>query len=87
MSEGRHYSEYQKGVIKRYYKNQDNLMNQKLGEIVTELYLCDDTKKADRLWKSAHTALLKAGAHKVHAERLVSQRDLEGLARLVGELF
>lgn len=87
MTKGRHYSKYQKGIIKRYYEHQDNLMNQKLGEIVSELYLCEDEKKAARLWKSAHNALLKAGAHKVQAERIVSDRDLKELAKLVGELF
>ena len=87
MAEGRHYSNYQKGIIRRYYENKDNLMNQKLGEIVSELYLCTDEKKAARLWKSAHQALVNAGAHKGQAERLVTARDLEGLAKLVGELF
>ena len=87
MAKGRHYSAYQKGVIKRYYENKDHLMNQKLGEIVSELYLCTDEKKAQRLWKGAHKALLNAGVHQVQAERLLEARDLEGLAKLVSELF
>ena len=87
MAKERSYSRYQKGVIKRYYENKDHLMTQKLGEVVSELYLCTEEKKADRLWKSAHKALLSAGVHKVQAERLVEARDLEGLAKLVGELF
>ena len=87
MAKGRHYSSFQKGVIKRYYEHQDDLMTQKLGETVSELYLCTDEKKKARLWKSAHNALLKAGVHKVQAEKIVSARDLQGLAKLVGELF
>lgn len=87
MAKERNYSRYQKGVIKRYYDNKDHLMNQKLGEVVSELYLCTEEKKAARLWASAHKALINAGVHKVQAARLVEARDLEGLAKVVGELF
>ncbi|MFH2001767.1 MAG: hypothetical protein ABIK28_18930 [Planctomycetota bacterium] len=87
MAKERHYTSYQKGIIKRYYNNKDDLMTQKLGEIVSELYLCETEKKKARLWKSAHTALLNAGVHPVHAERIVTARDLTELAKVVGELF
>ena len=87
MAKGRHYSSYQKGVIKRYYENKDTLMRQKLGEIVSELYVCESEKKAARLWKSAHTALLQAGVIEARAAKVTGPRDLEGLARLVGEIF
>lgn len=87
MAKGRHYSQYQKGIIKRYYENRDDLMVQKLGEIVSELYLCTDEKKAARLWDRAHDALVKAGANKNHAAVVVHDRDLDALARLVGEIF
>ncbi len=87
MAKGRHYSAYQKGIIKRYYDNQDTLMRQKLGEIVSDLYLCKTEKKKDRLWKSAHIALMNAGVHETQATRLLVERDLEGLAKVVGELF
>jgi hypothetical protein len=87
MAKGRHYSSHQKGIIKRYYENKDSLMTQKLGEIVSELYLCDSDKKADRLWKSARTALLNAGVVEKRVEIVVANRDLEKLAKLVTEIF
>jgi len=87
MAKGRHYSGYQKGIIKRYYENKDTLMSQKLGEIVSELYLCEDDKKASRLWRSAATALLNAGVIEARVERVVEDRDLEGLAKLLNEIF
>jgi hypothetical protein len=87
MAKGRHYSAHQKGIIKRYYENKDALMTQKLGEIVSELYLCDSDKKADRLWKSARTALLNAGVVEKRVEIVVANRDLEKLAKLVTEIF
>lgn len=87
MAGGRHYTKHQKGIIKRYYENKDHIVNQRLGEIVSELYLCENAKKKASLWKNAHTSLVNAGANKVHAERIVKAQDLEALAKLVGELF
>ncbi len=87
MAKGRHYSNYQKGIIKRYYENKETLMTQKLGEIVTELYLCTSDKKKDRLWERAHKALLNAGVPGVRADRVVADGDVEKLAKLVEEIF
>ena len=79
-------SSYQKGVVRRYYENKDAIMHQKVAEIVSELYVCEDSQKAARLWKSAHTALLNLGAPRARLERVVADRDLEDLARLSNQL-
>ena len=87
MARDREYTPHQRGIIRRYYENRDNLMAQKLGEIVSDLWLCESGKKAARLWKSARTALLNAGAQERRVDRICEARDLESLARLVSELF
>jgi hypothetical protein len=87
MAKNQFLSGYQKGIVKRYYKHKDTLASQKLGEIVSELYLCESEKKAARLWKSAETALINAGANKVAIQKLMVDRDIERLAQMVGELF
>ena len=87
MAKGDHLSPYQKGVVRRYYENKEAIMHQKVAEIVSELYVCENPQKVVRLWKSAHTALLNLGAPKARLERLVANRDLEDLARLANELF
>jgi hypothetical protein len=43
-------STYQDSIIRRYYQNQDAIMLQKLGDLVTDLYLAEGKAK-DRLWK------------------------------------
>ena len=73
--------------MRRYYEHRDALMHQKLAEIVSDLYLCEDEKKAERLWKSARTALLNAGAPKPRVETIIASRNLERLAALLAELF
>jgi hypothetical protein len=87
MAKGQFHSDYQKGIIKRYYENKENISTQKLGEVVSELYLETSPAKVTRLWASAEAALLKLGANKVRVEKIVAARDLQGLAKLTEELF
>lgn len=77
----------QKGIVRRYYEHKETLGTQKLSEIISELYLCDDTKKADRLWQQAFTALKNAGMNEARAKRMVEARNLERLAQVLGEIF
>ncbi len=87
MAKGRHFTPYQKGVVKRYYENRETIATQRLGEIISDLYLCQSPKKAEQLWKGAQTALLNAGGNIVEVEKICSDRSLEHLAKLAGELF
>ncbi|MCA9278265.1 MAG: hypothetical protein H6815_06360 [Phycisphaeraceae bacterium] len=92
-------SAYQQKVVKRYYQNRDSIMVQKLGELVTELMLATasedpskpaTTKKLNGLWDRAAKAVANLGpaddAKVKKAVAIVQDRDLEGLARLVGTL-
>jgi len=83
----REYTPYQKRVIRRYYENREDLSTQKLGEIVSELYLATSEKKAERLWERAHKALRAAGANEAWLENVVAKRDVAGLAKIVQDLF
>ena len=84
---GGNFSSHQKGIIKRFYENKSDISSQKLGEIVSDLYLADSLTKANRLWESAKTALLNLGANPARVEKIVNSRDLDALAKLAGELF
>jgi len=87
MAKGDYLSNNQQKIVKRYYEHKDTLMAAKLGEIVSELYLAtDDPKKQDRLWKSATTALKNSKANRVAVDKVLAERNLQGLARLVNEL-
>jgi hypothetical protein len=87
MASGQFHSSYQKGIIKRYYENKDDINSQKLGEIVSELYLETSPAKVKRLWGSAETALLNLGAKKERVDKIVAEKNLQALAKLVEELF
>ncbi|MGE3107789.1 MAG: hypothetical protein AB7G11_03200 [Phycisphaerales bacterium] len=85
MARGQEYSGYQRKVINRYYQHLDTITAQRLGEIVSELALCSDAKKADRLWERARVALEKTPINKVEVQKILASKDLPGLARLISK--
>ena len=58
-----------------------------LGEIVTERYLPKTEKKADQLWERAEKALKNTDANPVWLAKVLADRNVEGLAEIVNELF
>jgi hypothetical protein len=79
------FTRHQQGIIKRYYAHQPALQLQKLGELVTELYLAEG-KKRERVWKSLVTAMEKLEVPKKRIDHLVAQDDPALVANLVKEL-
>jgi len=75
------YSQYQKGVISGYYNNLDTIMLDKLGELVTELYLADTKAKKNRLWQRAHKAMVKLKVRPAIINHIMQKGDVEILAK------
>ena len=86
----REYSSYQRKLIKRYYENLDDIRTQKLGELVTEIYLATTPKRLDSLWGRAAKLLHEKDAdpeHQAAVEALLDARDVEALADLAAQRF
>ena len=79
------FSRHQQGIIKRYYANLDQSALQKLGELVTELYLAEGAKRA-KVWKSIDVALRKLEVPQARIDHLRAKDDPKLLAELVTEL-
>lgn len=79
------FTRHQQGIIKRYYSNQDSIQLQKLGELVTDLFLAEG-KKREKVWKSVAAALLKLGVPQTRIDHLVKTDDPKLVANLVTEL-
>jgi hypothetical protein len=79
-------STYQDRIIKRYYQNQGAIMLQRLGDMVTDLYLAEG-KARERLWKRAAAALAKLEVPAMRIEHLVQSDNPALLAGLVKELL
>jgi hypothetical protein len=80
------YTRHQQGIIKRYYRNLDQIQAQRLSELVTELYLAEGKKK-DKLWQSAAATMQKLEVPQQRIDHLVSKKDPALLAALVKELM
>ena len=79
------YSEFQKGVIDRYYKNLDGIMLQKLQELCTDLYLAKDGPKEDKLWERVEKAMVKLKVPRQIMENIMRKRNVVVLTRNVEE--
>ncbi len=74
-------SKYQRQVIARYYDNLDTIMLNKLGELVTELYLADTPAKQDKLWQRAYKAMVKLKVPPAIIDHIMKKTDVETLAK------
>ncbi len=77
------YSRHQKGIIQRYYDNREKIMLERLGTIVTELFLVESDKRREALWKRAKKAMDGLKVPPKLAEHILNGRDAEILARNV----
>jgi hypothetical protein len=76
---------HQQKIIKRYYDNQDIIQQQRLAELVSELYLAKG-KKRQRAWEAAATAMRKLGVPQSRIDHLLKQDDPALVAEVVKEL-
>lgn len=86
MSKGQYLSPHQQGIVKNYYEQRDTIFVGKLSAIVSDLALTKDPKETGRLWAKAKEFLAKTSANKPRIEKLLAEKNLEELARVVGEL-
>ena len=79
------FTPHQRKIIKRYYANQNALLQQRLAELVSDLFLAQG-KSRQRLWTAAAAALQKLGIPQSRIDHLLKQDDPALLADLVKEL-
>jgi len=75
------FSKYQTDVVGRYYDNLNTIMLQKLGEIVTELYLADTDDKKNRLWQRVHKAMINLKVRPAIVSHIMEKKSVEILAK------
>ena len=80
------HSKHQQRIIKNYYENRGAISLQRLGELVTDLYLAEGKARSAK-WKQAVAALEKLG---VAPQRIALLREKDNpamLAKVVEELM
>ena len=81
----REYSRFQQKVIKRYYDNRPQMDEQRLSELVAELYLASDKKKP-KLWESAGEIMLRLGTPQSRVDHVLKTADPLILAEVVKDV-
>jgi len=76
---------YQQKIIKRYYKNLDAILLQRLSELATDIYLAEG-KKRERLWGQVGDSLRKLEFPEPRVSHLLQVRDPELLVGILKEL-
>lgn len=79
-------SSYQDRVIRKYYENRDAIMVQRLGDLVTDLFLAEGKVRA-RLWKRVADTLAKLKVSKERIGHLVQSNNPTLVADLLKELL
>ncbi len=74
------FTPHQKKIIERYYDRRDEIMIQKLSQLVSELYLADSQKKQDRLWERVAAAMKNLKIDEKLAAHILAKRSPEVLA-------
>ena len=82
----REYSDYQRKVIQRYYENRDQIDEQRLSELVTNLYLTQGKQRA-RYWQHARTIMQRLGVPEGRIEYVVGTDDPTILAEVVKDIL
>ncbi|MBS0263959.1 MAG: hypothetical protein JSS02_18620 [Planctomycetes bacterium] len=75
----------QKKVIRRFYDNRESGDEQRLAELVTNIYLSSG-KKLEKLWTQAEETMTRLRVPKKRVQHLLTLRDPALIAEVVKEL-
>jgi len=79
-------SKYQQRAIKNYYDNRDAIMVQRLGELLSDLYLAEGKARA-RIWQRAAAALEKLKIPADQIDHLVASDNPTLLAKVYQQML
>ncbi len=74
------YTPHQKKIIENYYERRDEIMLNRLSELVTELYLAETDKRREQLWKRAEAAMTQLKVKPSIVTHILAKRRPELLA-------
>jgi hypothetical protein len=81
------YTKHQQKAIRNFYDNKDLRLVQKLGELVSNLYLETNDKKKDTGWKKIKKMLTDLKVHPGEVEFLTKDKTLSLVSKKLDEIF
>lgn len=86
MAKGFERREYQGRQGMQYGDHPDAINLQKLGEVVSDLYMCTDDRDRTRMWATAARLLSKSKADKERVAKVMLEKRVGALSKLVTDL-
>ena len=87
QKEGKGYTEYQQKAIRNFYENKDLRLIQKLGELVSDLYLETSEKKKESGWNKIRKMLIDLKVHPNEMEFLTKDKSLAVISKKLADMF
>ena len=87
QKEEKGYTPYQQKVIRRFYENKDLRLIQRLGELVSNLYVETSEKKREYGWKRIKEILIDLKVHPHEVEFLTKDKNLTVISKKLAEVF
>ncbi|MDO8744983.1 MAG: hypothetical protein Q7J76_07750 [Candidatus Brocadiaceae bacterium] len=87
QKEEKGYTPYQQKVIRRFYENKDLRLIQKLGDLVSDLYIETNEKKRESGWKRIKEILIDLKVHPHEVEFLTKDKNLTVISKKLAEMF
>lgn len=80
------YTPYQQKIIARYYDNRDQIDDQRLAELVTNLYLAKTEKQRIKHWETAREIMERLQVPAGRIAHVMDKKDPAILAEVVKDL-
>lgn len=81
------YTPYQQKVIKNFYENKDLRLVQKMGELVSNMYLEKSEKRLESGWKKIEKILTDLKVYPNEIEYLTKDKNLSLITKKLAEIF
>lgn len=79
-------SKHQEGIVKRYYEHHETIQSNKLGDLLSELWLTEDEKLKTKLWGKAQVALMRLNVDAQLLANICGERDIKKLGQLISDI-
>jgi len=77
---------HQEGIVKRYYEHRETIQSNKLGDLLSELWLTEDEKLKAKLWGKAQVALMRLNVDAQLLANICGERDIKKLGQLISDI-
>ena len=81
------YTPYQQKAIKNFYENKDLRLVQKMGELVSNMYLEKSEKRLESGWKKIEKILTDLKVYPNEIEYLTKDKNLSLITKKLADIF